>query len=152
MLFILALVAVALALIFTNIVLREAGEFTLKLSIDSEKGESVFESIGSVNVGGQGSLRLRVEVVSVEGLNRIVLNGKAILESTETKYEIFMPCIYSLNTSCYRVMMVIPGWDQPLRIQPGEYSLTIELAWSNAGGKGAVTVKVKPEITYEGSK
>ncbi len=146
--FIIALIATALAINSARNISREEETLILEFSVDSGKGKVFFENIGTINMEFQGNIRLRAEVVSVEGLDRIVLNGKAILEADEAEYEILMPCIYTLNVECYRILMVIPGWDQPLRIKPGKYSLSVMLAWSNAEGKGKVKLKVEPEITY----
>ena len=146
--FIIALVATALAINSARNVSREREAFVLEFSVDFGKGEVFFENIGIINMESQGSVRLRAEVVSVEGLDRIVLNGKAFLKSDEAEYEILMPCIYSLNAECYRILMVIPGWDQPLRIKPGKYSLSVKLTWANAEGKGKVKLRIEPEITY----
>jgi len=150
--FIIALLAIALAINSARNVSREKEALTLEFGVGSEKGEVFFENIGTLNMQSQGSIKLRVEVISVEGLNGIVLSGKAILKSAETKYEVPMPCIYTLNTECYRILMIIPGWDQPLRIHPGKYSLSVKLTWSNAEGEGKVKLRIEPEITYASIK
>jgi len=146
--FIIALIATALAINSARNISREGGTLTLEFSVDSEKGEVFFENIGTINIPSQGSIRLRAEVVSVDGLDRIVLSGKAFLKSDEAEYEVLMPCIHSLNAECYRILMAIPGWDQPLRIKSGKYSLSVKLSWANAEGKGKVKLRIESEITY----
>ena len=147
--FVLALLATALAISYARNVSRKSSEvLVLDLNVDSERGSVLFENVGTLDLGSQAYVKFEAEVVSVNGLDKIVLDGKAILNSAKSKYEVIMPCIYSLNMECYRILMVIPGWDHPLKIEPGKYSLSIKLSWNNAEGKGKIKLKIKPETTY----
>lgn len=48
-------------------------------------------------------------------------------------YNISMPCLFSQGEPCYRVMMLIPGYDAPLRIEEGAYRATLALNWRASG-------------------
>ena len=74
------------------------------------------------------------------GGNINVVGGLRARLAGEREYIIDMPCAIATGP-CYRVMMVIPGYDAPLEIAPGRYDLLLSGACT-AEGKGWAELEV----------
>ncbi len=103
----------------------------LRLTVDRERGSETFD-LGEVEVPG-GMLRVRLELVGYEGNFSVVSSGVLRLESGERRYEIPMPCAIAIGEPCYRVMIVIPGYDESMPVEGGTYRATLALEWSARG-------------------
>lgn len=110
------------------------------LSIESDiladEGMRDFGEIAVIDIEKPDMLRFKLINWSVEGLRSLSLSGRAHLISESTSYRIDMPCILYFNVSCARITLLIPGYDAPLKIEPGRYSVRLEIYWSNAEGSG----------------
>ncbi len=49
----------------------------------------------------------------------MVLSRAFLLLEGQRKYLVPMPCMAVHGTPCYRVQVVIPGYDQPTLVMPG---------------------------------
>ena len=111
------------------------------INITSEKGEKVYRDIAVLKVtGGTVPIQFKAVESSVEGGASITMSGEIVLEGPEN-HRITMPCLLSTGF-CARIMMLIPGYDVPLMLSPGEYRVTLKLAWTNARGEGTVRLKI----------
>ncbi len=70
------------------------------------------------------------------------LSARVDLVSKDARYSIDMPCVLYFNTSCPRVTVIIYGYDAPLRIEPGRYSLGLKIYWTEAEGSGKVRLSI----------
>lgn len=121
----------------------ELEEIVVKLDIDTPTGLKKFENIATISVEPE-AIRFRVVEKHVEGNVSIVLNGLAILRGENTTYRIPLPCLLAHGEGCVRVLMLIPGYDVPLPVEPGTYSVDLELSWT-ASGRGRFLVKLAIE-------
>ena len=105
-----------------------SGEATLEVGVISFKAPSfvVFKPV------------LRV----LEGGVNLTVSGVLTLEATPGGepprrgggvYHVAMPCLLAQGAPCYRVMVVIPGYDAPLRVEEGAYRATLKLSWISTG-------------------
>ncbi len=110
----------------------------VRVKIKTPSDTVVFRDIATVKVPEDTPYILFKPISSnVSGEIRLLLNGRIelISEESATKYVIEMPCLLSVNESCYRIQMIIPGYDKPLKVEPGTYNVTLILSWK-AGGRG----------------
>lgn len=103
----------------------------IKLVIDREKGTASFD-LGEVAVP-KGSILAKAVLVSHEGEFGASVSGVLTLESGERVYRIAMPCAIAIGEPCYRVMVLIPGYDTPLPVEEGAYRATLNLSWVARG-------------------
>jgi len=120
--------------------------FNIKLNITVAEGEEVF-NLGQVELP-PGPIIVRRELVSSEGNFTLVLSGELFLESSNESYLIRMPCLLSLGEPCYRVLVLIPGYDAPLEVSGGRYNATLRLMWL-ARGTGSFHLRLT--LTYLGT-
>ena len=114
----------------------------LSLSISNSSGEVVEEGVGVLRVEKEAEVIFKPVTEVVSGDLALSLSGEMSLTSSTRKYTIPMPCLMTVNTTCYRVMMVIPGYDAPLKVSPGEYSISLKLKWDSARGRGHFKLKI----------
>lgn len=117
-------------------------EINLKLNITRPSGTIVFENITSIRLSEDTYIQFKAEPQSITGNLTIVMNGKAILSSPTQKYVVKMPCILSYNTQCIRILMLIPGYDEPMKVPRGEYNITLIISWDKAEGEGEINLKI----------
>lgn len=115
-------------------------ESDIELNIDSEVGSKVYD-LGVVDIPKNISMQVKGELLDYKGDIKLALNGILELKSKEKIYRINMPCLISINEPCYRVAMIIPGYDAPLTVVSGRYNVTLTLSWK-ASGKGSFHLKL----------
>ncbi|GEM_PF-775530 len=116
----------------------------VRVEIKTPSDTVFFKNITTVSVPEDTAYVLFKPVSSnVSGKMHLMLNGKVVLVSVNDakKYIIDMPCILSVNETCYRVQMIIPGYDRPLRVEPGTYNVTLILSW-RASGRGEFDLSI----------
>jgi len=113
-----------------------------ELPVNTSSGEITYGNLGVLRTNKELEVLLKPAVKEVEGNLTISLSGEVLLVSDEKTYTIKMPCLMTVNTSCFRAAVLIPGYDEPLRIQPGEYNITLRLAWSAAEGQGVFKLQI----------
>ncbi len=118
----------------------------VKLNITVEEGEEIFD-LGLINLPS-GPILVKRELVSSEGNLTLVLSGVLSLESEDVEYTIPMPCLLSLGEPCYRVLVLIPGYDTPLEVVEGRYRAVLRLQWV-ARGTGRFHLRLV--LTYLGT-
>lgn len=74
----------------------------------------------------------------------LIMHGEITLDSGSKKYVIQMPCLYSIG-DCIRILVLIPGYDAPMNIDPGEYSVSFKISWT-AQGSGNVNININVQI------
>jgi len=114
----------------------------IKLPVNTSSGEVTYGNVGVLRTDKELEVLLKPAVKEVEGNLTITLSGEVLLVSDEKTYTIKMPCLMTVNTSCFRASVLIPGYDEPLKIQPGEYNITLKLAWSEAEGQGVFKLQI----------
>ena len=115
---------------------------TVELVVDSPEGSRVFEDVAVLELDRVSKIRFKLLRADSEGRFKISISGKAILSSAGGEEVVTMPCLYTLNTTCYRVQVVIPGYDAPLELPPGRYTVDLELSWKGASGEGRVILEI----------
>lgn len=114
----------------------------LELEVYNSEGMKEFRHIAVIDLIEVDSLLFRVVDLSIEKLTSLSLSGRVKLESSNRTYEIDMPCILALNTSCPRITMIIPGYDAPLIVDSGRYFLTIVFSWVEARDFGKIRLQL----------
>ena len=117
----------------------------ISVRIDSPEGNLTIDNAMKLDLERATSVRINVKVLKVEGLQNFSLSGKALLVSRGHEYTIPMPCMASEGVSCFRILSLIPGWDIPLQVAPGEYKVKLQISWSKASGIGDVELHVEIE-------
>lgn len=74
----------------------------------------------------------------------LIISGELMLSSGDKQYTIYMPCLYSIG-ECFRILVLIPGYDVPMDIDPGVYDVSLRINWSAQGG-GEVQVSFTLQI------
>jgi len=115
---------------------------SIELDILDEEGVRDFGEIAVIEVDEPDVLRFKLINWSAEGLRSFSLSGRVYLMSEGASYKVDMPCMLYFNTSCARIALLIPGYDALLRIEPGRYSVRLEMRWSNAEGSGKVKLHI----------
>lgn len=103
-----------------------------------QKGEEVV-NIGTLTLGE--TVQVKVIEARAEGGLKIMANGVLTLKGEKQTYEINMPCMADVDMRCARIQAIIPGYDQPMRIEPGVYSATLKISWE-ARGVGVLILKI----------
>jgi len=111
----------------------------IKVDINEREGVKTI-NLGSINIP-TGNIQVKSKLVSYEGNFTLLLSGELILKSDNVTYRILMPCLLNIGESCYRILMLIPGYDSPLKIDEGEYEVTLILKWL-ASGYGVFNLKL----------
>lgn len=120
----------------------------INLSIGSGVVEDVV-SLGTLEIPSNGSIQIKPSLIDQLGNFSIVLDGVLVLESGENLYRIPMPCLLSIGEACYRILMLIPGYDVPMPIRGGLYNGTMVLRW-RAGGSGSFHLRISVTYVDEG--
>ncbi len=118
----------------------------VNLNIDSREGERVI-FLGTQYIP-RGTVIVKPQLVGYEGNLTLILNGELELTSSSHRYRISMPCLTSIREPCYRIALIIPGYDEPLAIEKGTYNITLVVRW-NANGVGRFHLKLLLEY-YDG--
>lgn len=66
---------------------------------------------------------------------------------SELEYRVNMPCLLSVGEPCIRVMVLIPGYDAPMRIEAGEYQLELTLLWHASAAAEGLLERVEVECS-----
>jgi len=110
----------------------------IKLNVDRPSGSVTYHNVSSVRLGKDTGVVFKLLSAEVSGDVKIALNGRATLVSDDGKsYSIPMPCLFS-NVECVRVLMIIPGYDEPTPLPRGRYTISLELSWFEASGEGSI--------------
>ncbi|RLG82132.1 MAG: hypothetical protein DRO40_08365 [Thermoprotei archaeon] len=121
---------------------EEVSEITINLNITKPSGTAVFENITSIELEQDTYIMFKALSSNVNGDLSLILSGQAIISNATHSYRISMPCLLNINKECYRVMMVIPGYDEPMKLPKGRYDITIILSWNEAEGSGRLELKL----------
>ena len=81
--------------------------------------------------------------LTVNGLLKLNATAPATRAGSSKSYTISMPCLLSINSACYRVMTLIPGYDAPLRIDEGAYRASLTLNWHSSGEASVLVEKLQ---------
>ncbi|MCX8185286.1 MAG: hypothetical protein RMI56_04000 [Sulfolobales archaeon] len=111
----------------------------VNLVIDSEEGSQDID-LGEIKIP-KGKVVTRVVLLSREGEFNISISGLLVLKSEDRSYRIPMPCAISIGEPCYRVMVIIPGYDAPMSVEEDTYRATLELNW-RARGSGRFSARL----------
>ncbi|MEM4933454.1 MAG: hypothetical protein QXN82_01180 [Desulfurococcaceae archaeon] len=112
----------------------------IELDITTEKGSEVLD-LGVVEIPRNGTIQVRAQLVECSGDFKLLLDGTIEIRSENRVYRISMPCLAGINEPCYRIMAVIPGYDEPMPIEKGKYNITLILKWT-ASGRGSFYLKI----------
>lgn len=109
------------------------------LVIDREEGSEKFD-LGEVFIP-KGSVIVKTSLESYEGNFILSVSGVLTLESESRSYVVSMPCAIVMGEPCYRIMIVIPGYDVPISVEEGKYRVRLDLSW-RASGSGRFTARM----------
>jgi hypothetical protein len=109
-------------------------------------GDKEYSNIAKLIVRNETSIiaRAAVDVPSRSGSIEVIGGAKLILKGNNKTYVIAMPCAISTG-ECIRHMVIIPGYDVPMNIEAGEYTIDLALSWQ-LKGSGEIAVKIKIDI------
>jgi len=113
-----------------------------ELTLTAGRGEEVL-SLGSINFSESYNVVFRPEVQLLSGNARFILSATLELEGSARSYKVDLPCIAASGMECFRVMMLIPGFDAPMLIEKGVYSARLRVSWQSSGD-----LKVRITLRY----
>lgn len=119
--------------------------YTIDLAIREPEG-TLTRPLGSLSLPAT-CLVVKTEHAGYSGNLTLIISGKLVIMSPNSTYAISMPCMLAIGEPCYRVMALIPGYDVPLCVEPGDYSLELTLTW-RASGRGSFTARLALYETY----
>jgi hypothetical protein len=112
------------------------------LEVNTSKGSRTYEDVARIVVSEDTGVVFKLLNSEARGDFSIAVSGQAILKGENGSYTINMPCLYVKDTTCYRIDMIIPGYDQPLHLPKGEYNVTLTLNWADAKGEGTLVLEI----------
>jgi len=127
---------------------RPIFERSIEIEINASSGSRTID-LGIVTIPGDGYFKVEAYSSILDKGFRIILNGVLRLEPVykpltgNSSVSISMPCLLVVNTTCYRVMVIIPGYDTPMRISGGEYRASLDITWGEAEGTGSFQLVIK---------
>jgi len=115
----------------------------VNVEINKSKGSILYENIAILIINNErAKIVFKVVGASHSGDFSAIINGKVILRGART-VEIQMPCLASFgNATCYRAMVLIPGYDAPVEIEKGEYRVDLLISWNRAVGNGDFLIEI----------
>jgi len=113
-----------------------------ELMLTAGRGEEVL-SLGSINFSESSNVVFKPEVQLLSGNARFIMSATLELEGSARSYKVDMPCIAASGMECFRVMVLIPGFDAPMPIEKGVYSARLRVSWQSSGD-----IKVKITLRY----
>ncbi|MEZ0345225.1 MAG: hypothetical protein ABWK01_01570 [Infirmifilum sp.] len=138
------------------------------VKVSAGSGEETID-LGFISFEATAFVTFRPALKVVEGNANLTISGVLTLEGAAVRvvtvgsggaynrtlerggggtYRVPMPCLLSLGEPCFRTMVLIPGYDVPLRIEEGAYRAKLTLAWRSTG-RAKVAVEAL-EIKCEG--
>lgn len=111
--------------------------------IEASEGSKTYSGIARLVVRNDTEIQVRPRISTQPGGNMsISISGLLVIEGGGKRYEINMPCLYSTG-SCVRIMILIPGYDAPMRIERGEYNISLTINWIAEGsGKAGISLSL----------
>ncbi|MEM4718312.1 MAG: hypothetical protein QXE81_06130 [Desulfurococcaceae archaeon] len=120
-------------------------EKDVEVNISTPHGNMEID-IGELVIPSRGFIIVSRNMTGVEGDFKLVLSGRLDIVSNNSSYDIQMPCLISINETCYRIELMIPGYDEPLEIQAGIYNAKLRLEWF-AKGSGVFILRFSIHYT-----
>lgn len=121
-------------------IIQPGGTVTLDLgSIIEDKGCKEYPNVSKLVVAKEKTKIILKAEGELTGDLKVIAN--AIVQIGNIT--ISMPCAYYNTESCVRIMMVIPGYDEPLDIDKGTYSVSIKICWLKESGNGMLKLRLK---------
>ena len=112
---------------------------TISLVLDKGVGKVTFENICKFRTSKTSWFKVSIEDINLKGEPVVRLNGVASLDGER----IPLPCIYSNHPDgCFRVQVVIPGYDDFMRLETGTYNVNLELSWE-AVREGEIEITIR---------
>jgi len=121
-------------------IIQPGGTITLDLgSIIEDKGCKEYPGIAKLVIAKEKTKIMLKAEGEVTGDLKVAAN--AIVQIGNIT--ILMPCTYYNTKSCIRIMMIIPGYDEPLEISKGTYPMSVKICWLKESGNGTLKLKLK---------
>ncbi|PUA33655.1 MAG: hypothetical protein B7O98_04385 [Zestosphaera tikiterensis] len=120
----------------------EENVIELKLDVRNSSGSVTYSNVSSLYLDRDVNVMFKLLSAEVNGDVKITLSGQVTLVSDDgIKYVVPMPCLFA-NNGCFRVLMLIPGYDTPMSLPRGKYSISLTLTWYGASGEGIIKLRV----------
>jgi len=122
----------------------------MEILVEKPSGGVEYPRVAVVSIM-RGRIKLYASCRS-SGLEQVMVDGEVVLTCGGVDYTIHMPCLFTLGGTCFMVEIIIPSYDQPMEVQPGEYLAILRFKWVNAAGKGRLyaTVDIVEELMLLG--
>ena len=123
----------------------------LNLEITEPSGSITYTNITTIEIRDNNTrIIVNPKLLRQNGNFSLSLSGALLLKSIENgeTYRIQMPCLTVINEKCARPLMIIPGYDVPMKIEPGKYVATLILTWE-ARGRGSFDLNLYIEKIRE---
>ena len=106
----------------------DPSEIKLNIDVVAPEGPKVFYNIAKITIPSEGRwVKFVVSESTLPGGN-ISIDAIVRLQGVIRDYTINMPCA-SYEGECIRLSTVVLGYDEPLYIEGGVYSVTVEVSW-----------------------
>ena len=132
-----------------------SGQLRENVSISLQPGTGgVTIDLGTLSFRSASFVRFKPDLVAVGHAN-LTVSGLLVLEpfpelrGAGGEYRIPMPCLLSVNEPCYRIMMLIPGYDAPIRIEEGVYGVKLTLSWQSSSRAELILKRLEVYCEWE---
>lgn len=111
--------------------------------ITENSGTKSFENIAKLVVKNSTYIIVEANGYYKQPINLfLIISGDLILKSDNNEYVIHMPCLYQTR-ECVRIMAIMPGYDVPIKIEPGTYNVSLKISWTARGsGKAEISFSI----------
>lgn|GEM_PF-4324619 len=122
-------------------VMLKPKEIVLEINVppDIKQGYDKYANVGELIVNKDYAWILVKAEGEVLGDLKIAVNPVIYIGDTR----IPMPCAFFNTKTCVRVMVLIPGYDVPLKIAKGKYPVSVEVNWIKEAGSETLKLKFK---------
>ncbi|MCS7104372.1 MAG: hypothetical protein NZ954_02245 [Thermofilaceae archaeon] len=104
--------------------------------------------LGTTTFDSSCQVRFKPELsASVRENASLIISGSLLLRKVEkgAEYRVSMPCLLSIGEGCFRIMMLIPGYDAPMRVEAGVYETILTISWSSSAYAEVVLKRLNVE-------
>lgn len=113
----------------------------VELELNSGIGEASLD-LGVLNLTEAAILMFK-PVLEASGASKLSAGGVLELHGEKDSYRINTPCIAAFDKECVRIAVIIPGYDVPMEVEAGTYTVKAVVSWASSSSvKGEFRVHV----------
>ncbi len=121
---------------------KEISPDLIRVNLGTIKGDGqvTFQNVAKLKVTDKKNMIVKLVEYekSIKGKVSFIITGDLGLVGENNNYRIIMPCLLE-EGGCARILVIIPGWDEPMVISNDEYTVNLSVIW-RFEGEGEATI------------